>query len=278
MHSHVTHHTFKQQVTETNLDSSSKLCPPPNSNTPILSNSMYTPCSKRMNKYSTYPHKVHISWRSRTKSTSGDVVAPRPSPDGVSRQKRHIRTHSVPSARNYRARSHRAASPPRGGAGEPRLRPADTKNAKPGLRNHARGLRSSEALRKRRDHRKDMKKHSRRLVRALRSIGYSIPRAGQEADILTRKQLLELRNTYVHTQVNTILHTDTISDTPFERITFQHNAPIRIKDINDLHIDSVAKNSKSQNREFQIAQQTPNIISFKHINNFIITELNVRGG
>ena len=149
-----------------------------------------------------YPHlpKVHFAWCKLTKSIPRDgAFMPSPSSDGA-----FLHSHANISKNKVGHTLKRAARPPRGGAGESRLRPADTECAQPRLRNTARGIRSKEALARRKNNRKTIRKHCRRLARSMNNIGFTIPVLGREAQTTKNKQRIKMRNALVRSHCKTI--------------------------------------------------------------------------
>lgn len=223
-----------------------------------------------------HPSDNHAKWYTHSKSIPSGygVHAQSPSSDGV-----HDCFHynRVPNMLHSRLNI-RAAFPPRGGAGEPRPRPADTENAKPRLRNTIRGIRSAQSRNQRIHKRKQIRKQTRRLVRAYKQIGFSIPPGGQEADhSISRKNYLKSAARKLAKTQFDAPNTCTI---PFNRILISGNTINRQHDINNMNAISEESpvSSKEKSRiTAELHDTIASVFKFKHINHYRTCELNTRG-
>lgn len=173
----------------------------------------------------------------------------------------------------------RAAFPPRGGAGEPPPRPADTENAKPRLRNTTRGIRSAQSRNQRIFKRKQIRKQTRRLVHSYKQIGFSIPPGGQEADhSISRKTYLKSAARKLAKAQFNAPNTCII---PFNRIFISGNNITRQQDINEMStpIGEPTDSTKNNSRiTAELHDTIASVFKFKHINHYRTCELNTRGG
>lgn len=219
-----------------------------------------------------YP-KVHFAWCKLSKSIPRDgAFMPSPSSDGAFKT-----THANITNANVGHTLKRAARPPRGGAGESRLRPADTECAQPRLRNSARGIRSREAIARRKNDRKTARKHCRRMVRSMNNIGFTIPVLGREAQTTKNKQRIKMRNAFARSHWKTH-HTSDWK--PLARKINITNGAVH-EQVHSEPTHTVKEQGEKREQKEIICKDPGNAneigIKFKNIDKFRVCELNARG-